>query len=584
MTSLVDIVRSLQHASASAPPPFYPVLFRLCGCLALSAAGNAGVAYLAPLLGERFALRIRRRLALETLSKDQSYFDAVGKGDITARLSLDIAVVQATVADFLGQRGIRSMLEVLCSLTIIGLKNPVLALVSFVVTPALSALLRRVVKHSASLTYARQQAAANAQSFATDRLTHVQTVQIFAAEDREAGEYAELTQEGYAMARRCAVFQGIVEGAGRLAVNIGTLSLLGLGGAFVIAGRISLGTLLAFNVYNLFLSVGLSALAGSVAELGKAAGAMQRIAEIAGTSATSTSSGVQGQDPSAVSLRLLQDDSDSDSNSSTPPNYNNSSSGGSRVELRDVWFRYNGRQDWALQGMTLSIPPGITMALVGPSGAGKSSAVALLLGLYAPQRGTITINGVELNAHTIPEARRSIGTVLQQPSLLSGTVRDQLLLGDPGATEEDMVAAATAAHANVFIDQLPGGYGAEVGERGHQLSGGQQQRISIARALVRHPQLLLLDEPTAALDVDAERAVDEALQEITGCTKIIIAHRLSTVRKADCIAVVVGGRVVELGSQEELMGGRDGGAYRKMVENSELSSDDAVAVDAAVVE
>ncbi len=452
------------------------------------------------------------------------------------------------------------------------------------VTPALSALLRNVVTRSAALTYARQRAAAAAMDYATERLTHVRTVQLFATEDREAAAYAELTQKGYSLARRCAAFQGVVEGAGRLAVNIGTLSLLALGGALVIAGRISLGTLLAFNVYNLFLSVGLSSLAGSLGEMGKATGAMERIAEVVGAG---------GRDPAARLLSsedvpeggsgfndtLLLNEEDNGAETSSRDGV---SPAGAAVELRDVWFRYQGRDDWALRGMDLTVAPGSTLALVGPSGGGKSTTAALLLGLYTPQQGQVVMDGMVLDQNTIPTARRAIGTVLQQPALLAGTVGEQIALGRPGAAAAEVAAAAAAAHAAGFIADLPNGYETELGERGTQLSGGQQQRVAIARAIVRRPRLLLLDEPTAALDVDAERAVDQALAEIDGCTKIIIAHRLSTVRRADVIAVVVGGQVVEAGSHDELMT-LDDGHYRRMVLNSELGGvfEEAAAAAAA---
>lgn len=392
------------------------------------------------------------------------------------------------------------------------------------------------------------------------------------------------------MAQRCATFQGIVEGAGRLAVNVGTLSLLGLGGALVLAGRISLGTLLAFNVYNLFLSVGLSALAGSLGEMGKAVGAMERIAEIVDASGKDPAAGLlnqqeQEQGNHSLEKKNLFESSTTISSSSTAgtdtgTTSDNNGDGvkfshhleGASAELRDVWFKYQGREDWALQGMTLSISPGSTVALVGPSGGGKSTTAALLLGLYSPQQGAVLIDGVELTPDTIPQARSLIGTVLQQPSLMSGTVREDIAMGRPDATHEDIIAAASAAHAAGFIADLPLGYDTELGERGHQLSGGQQQRLSIARALVRQPRLLLLDEPTAALDVDAERAVDEALSEVEGCTKIIIAHRLSTVRRSDLIAVVVGGAVVEQGSHDALMA-IPGGHYQRMVLNSELGGE-----------
>jgi ATP-binding cassette, subfamily B, bacterial len=448
-------------------------------------------------------------------------------------------------------------------------------------TPALAFVFKLIVAKSAKLTLNRQGAAGRAMEYATERLTHVRTVKVFAAEDREAASYGTLTQEGYNLATKCAMFQGLVEGYSRLAINTTTLSLLAIGGALVLAGKVSLGLLLSFNVFNVFLGVGLSTLAASLGDMGKTVGAMERIAQV-----------VQGnRDPAADSL--FEYDETIISTAANPStktknkaataalsnttNFSSSSSssttstfGGSSVELRDVFFKYQGRTDWALQGLTLSVPPGSTLALVGPSGGGKSTTAALLLGLYTPQKGQVLLDGVVLDPHTIPNARRSIGTVLQQPALMSGTVAEQIALGCPDdATEENITAAADAAHASGFINALPEKFNTELGEKGAQLSGGQQQRLSIARALARRPKLLLLDEPTAALDVDAERAVDEALQEIKGVTKVIIAHRLSTIRSAESIAVVVGGRVVEQGSHMELMG-VEGGHYKRMVMNSEL--------------
>jgi ABC-type multidrug transport system fused ATPase/permease subunit len=324
-------------------------------------------------------------------------------------------------------------------------------------------------------------------------------------------------------------------------------------------------------VFNVFLGVGLATLAASLGDMGKTVGAMERIAQV-----------VQGNRDPAADMLFENDETTTTGRSSRKKQQTEHSTlattkttvhprtTGSSVELHDVWFKYQGRSDWALQGLTLSIAPGSTLALVGPSGGGKSTTAALLLGLYTPQKGHVLLDNVILDKDTIPHARKSIGTVLQQPALMSGTIAEQIALGCPEeATEESITSAADAAHASGFINALPEKYNTELGERGTQLSGGQQQRLSIARALARRPRLLLLDEPTAALDVDAERAVDEALQEIKGVTKVIIAHRLSTIRSADSIAVIVGGRVVEQGSHDELLA-VEGGHYQRMVLNSEL--------------
>ena len=443
------------------------------------------------------------------------------------------------------------------------MKNPLLAMVGVLSTPLLASIFNLIVAKSAKLTLNKQSAAARAMEFATERLTHVRTVKVFAAEDREAASHSALTQEGYQLAAKCAMFQGLVEGYSLLAVNITALSLLAIGGALVLAGKVSLGLLLSFSVFNVYLSVGLATLAASLGDMGKTVGAMERIAQV-----------VQGNRDPAADVLFENDETVTGrkkiiNNQTTEAKPSSSTSTGSSVELRDVWFKYQGRTDWALQGLSLTISPGSTLALVGPSGGGKSTTAALLLGLYTPSKGHVLLDNIVLDNSTIPEARKSIGTVLQQPSLMSGTIAENISMGNFNASKESISAAADAAHASGFINALPEKFNTELGERGTQLSGGQQQRLSIARALARQPRLLLLDEPTAALDVDAERAVDEALQEIKGVTKVIIAHRLSTIRSADTIAVIVGGRCVEQGNHTELMG-VEGGHYRRMVLNSEL--------------
>lgn len=449
-------------------------------------------------------------------------------------------------------------------------KNPMLALVSFIITPMLSSMLRRVVSRAAELSYERQQSASRALEFANERLTNVRTVQLFAQEEQEGIEYEGLANQGYKLARRCAYFQGVVEGAGRLAVNVGTLMLLGLGGLLVISGRISLGSLLAFNVYNLFISVGLSSMAASLGDLGKAVGALQRITEIVEN---------DGKDPASKCLETLTIDLGNEQaldfvNESEPrptgakapttsSHHPVSRQQGVSVEFKDVWFRYPTQQDWALKGLNFSIAPGKTLALVGASGSGKTTVAALLLGLYQPQRGSIKIDRVTLTKDNIPHFRKFFSAVLQKPSLFSGPIADNIRLGAPEATDKDVRRAAMLAYADDFVSELPQSYDTILEERGQSLSGGQQQRMSIARALVCRPRGLLLDEPTSALDAEAERAIQTTLRELQGCTKILIAHRLSTVRRADVIVVLSHGEVVESGRHEELMS--RGGAYARMV-------------------
>lgn len=594
--------------AAAVPPSFQTALAKLAACLVASATGNAIVSYFSTLVGERFGHRLKGRLMETIVSQEQTFFDSTTNGDLVARLTLDVQVLQATLADFIGQRGFRSMFEVVGALLLISVQQPLLALVSLAITPLLSRLLRSVVVRSSAIIYRRQQVAAESLGVASERLTQVQTVQVFAQQAREAAAFGQLSKQGLELSRKYALFQGIVEGAGRLAVNIGTVALLGFGGLLVINNKLSVGTLLAVNVFNLFISVGLSSVAASLGELGKAIGALERVAELVAPPAphSSTTSSGSSDAPSSSSsngasaaglgapaaVPVSHSSAASSSNSHThlaaaeaaaASSHSNGGSAGpaaaatasssGRVEFRDVWFKYPGANDWAISGLSLTLLPGQTLALVGPSGGGKSTIAALLLGLYHPQQGQILVDGVPLPpAGSGGRGAMAVGmaAVLQQPMLMSGSVMQQISYGNPDAGQDEIMTAAHMAHADEFVQQLPQGYDTEVGERGHALSGGQKQRLAIARALLIQPKILVLDEVTSALDVRSERFINDTLRRLKA-TKLIIAHRLSTVRRADVIAVVEGGRVVEMGSRAELMS-LVGGIYQRLVTTSELGS------------
>jgi ATP-binding cassette subfamily B protein len=237
-----------------------------------------------------------------------------------------------------------------------------------------------------------------------------------------------------------------------------------------------------------------------------------------------------------------------------------------QLAFEDVGFTYASRPDRkVLEGATFEVDAGQRVALVGPSGAGKSTALSLILGFHRPDVGRVCFDGIDAIEFSLESLRSQMAVVPQEVMLFGGSIRENIEYGRPGATAEEIEAAAKEANAHEFIAGLPEGYETLVGPRGVKISGGQRQRIAIARAILADPKILLLDEATSALDAESERLVNEALESLMkGRTSLVIAHRLSTVRHADRILVVNHGKVVESGTHEELMA--EGGTYRFLVE------------------
>jgi ABC-type multidrug transport system fused ATPase/permease subunit len=246
------------------------------------------------------------------------------------------------------------------------------------------------------------------------------------------------------------------------------------------------------------------------------------------------------------------------------------------VEFDDVHFRYNAENPLAdreppevLHDVAFRMAPGEVVALVGRSGAGKTSIANLLCRFYDPTHGRIWVDGHDLRDVQLGSLRKQVAVVLQDTFLFNAPVRENLLLGKPGATEEELVAAAKAAYAHDFVMELPDGYETDVGERGVRLSGGQKQRLALARAILADPRILILDEATSSVDAEAEYLIQQALEAVLrGRTALVIAHRLSTVRGADKIIALENGRIAEMGSHQELMqrGGLYSQLYRRQLE------------------
>jgi len=243
------------------------------------------------------------------------------------------------------------------------------------------------------------------------------------------------------------------------------------------------------------------------------------------------------------------------------------------IELRDVVVRYPGTRTPALDGVSLTIKHGERVAIVGPNGSGKTTLLGLLYRLYDPERGSVLIDGYDLRRVSIRSLRKQVGVVSQETVLFEGSVRDNVAYGKPTASDEEISQALRRARASEFVEQLPGGIQAKIAERGTSLSGGQRQRLAIARAIIRDPAILILDEATSMIDAGSEARINEAMDEFSqGRTTVVVAHRLSTVRRADRIVVVEAGRVADIGTHEQLLARCE--LYRDLARTQLLGSED----------
>ena len=496
--------------------------------------------YMISWLGERVIADIRKKLYSHLISLPPSFFEDNLAGEIQSRVTTDTTLLQTVIGSSFSF-ALRNTLTFIGGLTLMFISNVKLTMIVLLVVPFIVFPLIYFGRKVKKLSRDSQDKIATVGAWAGESLQHIKVVQAFTREDRVNDQFGEAAEGAFDVALKRIRQRAALIAMVMMLVMGAVAGMLFVGGSDVIAGELSAGDLAAFVFYAIMVAGSLAAVTEVYGEVQRAAGAAERIRELLAMTSDIRS-------PQESNSVIEKPNSDV------------------LIEFKDLTYAYPSRPNTdALTKLNLAIKAGESIALVGPSGAGKSTLFDLLLRFRDPKSGDIKISGKSLSQWNLQELRSQFALVPQQPVLFSANVLENLKYGRPNATEAEVSAAAKAANAAEFIEQLPDGYQSFLGEQGVKLSGGQKQRLAIARAILRDPKILLLDEATSALDAQSEHYVQQALDELMkGRTTFVIAHRLATVRHVDRIAVFDQGQLVDIGSHDELL--KSSELYRRLAE------------------
>ncbi|XP_075934239.1 ABC-type oligopeptide transporter ABCB9 [Anarhichas minor] len=531
----IDGIVVHQSMEYLAKPVIILAMLALASSLAMGVRGGVFT-----LMFGKLNLRLRNHLFRTLMRQEIAFFDENHTGDIISRLSADTTQVSDLISVNINIF-LRSVVKGAgFSIFMFGISWK-LTLVAVMGFPFLSLVSKLYGDYYKKLTKEVQTVLAEANKVAEETISAMRTVRSFANEGEEADSYYGKLLVMFQLNKKQALaYAGYMwsSSISELALEV---AILYYGGHLVVTGQMSGGALISFFIYMLELGECLESIASVYTGLMQGVGAAEKVFEYLDRKPEHLAEGTEAPDTCA-----------------------------GVVEFKDITFAYPTRPDIdILKGVSFTLRPGEVTALVGPSGSGKSSCVSLLENFYLPQKGQVLLDGKPVHALRHDYLHSKVGLVGQEPVLFARTVEENITYGLTDIPMEDVVQAATKANAHDFIKALPTGYETDVGEKGTQLSGGQKQRVAIARALIRNPRVLILDEATSALDAESEHIVQTALNDIMReHTVLVIAHRLSTVERADNIVVIDRGRVAEQGSHAQLMAGR--GLYCKLVQRQVL--------------